>query len=126
MLEHAAYRFRSSAATAGESLVFGYVTRRAGVASLRDLARVVVRHAVGGGQPVRRTTVNGDRDRSPSGPQRLRLADRKIAAYRQVGQQDYLATRILMQNGFSASNIGGGYKRTGCSVQVRLDLMDTA
>jgi len=36
--------------------------------------------------------------------------DRKIAAYCQVGQRGYLATRILMQNGFSVSNIGGGYK----------------
>ncbi len=36
--------------------------------------------------------------------------DRKIAAYCQVGQRGYLATRILMQKGFSASNIGGGYK----------------
>jgi len=36
--------------------------------------------------------------------------DRKIAAYCQVGQRGYLATRILRQNGFAASNIGGGYK----------------
>lgn len=36
--------------------------------------------------------------------------DRQIAAYCQVGQRGYLATRILRQNGFSASNIGGGYK----------------
>jgi len=36
--------------------------------------------------------------------------DRKIAAYCQVGQRGYLGTRILMQNGFSVSNIGGGYK----------------
>lgn len=36
--------------------------------------------------------------------------DRKIAAYCQVGQRGYLATRILLQNGFSVSNIGGGYK----------------
>jgi len=36
--------------------------------------------------------------------------DRKLAAYCQVGQRGYLATRILMQKGFSASNIGGGYK----------------
>ena len=45
---------------------------------------------------------------------RSRLAelprDRKIAAYCQVGQRGYLATRILRQNGFSASNIGGGFK----------------
>jgi NADPH-dependent 2,4-dienoyl-CoA reductase/sulfur reductase-like enzyme/rhodanese-related sulfurtransferase len=36
--------------------------------------------------------------------------DQKIAAYCQVGQRGYLATRILMQNGFSVSNVGGGYK----------------
>ena len=36
--------------------------------------------------------------------------DRKIAAYCQVGQRGYLATRILQQKGYSASNIGGGYK----------------
>jgi NADPH-dependent 2,4-dienoyl-CoA reductase/sulfur reductase-like enzyme/rhodanese-related sulfurtransferase len=36
--------------------------------------------------------------------------DRKIAAYCQVGQRGYLATRILLQAGFQAGNIGGGYK----------------
>ena len=36
--------------------------------------------------------------------------DRKIAAYCQVGQRGYLATRILLQAGFPAVNIGGGYK----------------
>lgn len=36
--------------------------------------------------------------------------DREIAAYCQVGQRGYLATRILLQQGFAASNIGGGYK----------------
>ena len=36
--------------------------------------------------------------------------DREIAAYCQVGQRGYLATRILRQSGFPASNIGGGYK----------------
>jgi NADPH-dependent 2,4-dienoyl-CoA reductase/sulfur reductase-like enzyme/rhodanese-related sulfurtransferase len=36
--------------------------------------------------------------------------DREIAVYCQVGQRGYLATRILRQGGFSASNIGGGYK----------------
>ena len=36
--------------------------------------------------------------------------DRKIAAYCQVGQRGYLATRILRQAGFTAANIGGGYK----------------
>jgi rhodanese-related sulfurtransferase len=36
--------------------------------------------------------------------------DREITAYCQVGQRGYLATRILRQNGFRASNMGGGYK----------------
>ena len=35
---------------------------------------------------------------------------KKIAAYCQVGQRGYLATRILLQAGFPAVNIGGGYK----------------
>jgi NADPH-dependent 2,4-dienoyl-CoA reductase/sulfur reductase-like enzyme/rhodanese-related sulfurtransferase len=45
---------------------------------------------------------------------RSRLAelprDRQIAAYCQVGQRGYLATRVLLQEGFSAVNVGGGYK----------------
>ena len=36
--------------------------------------------------------------------------DRPIAAYCQVGQRGYLATRILLQAGFSVSNMGGGFK----------------
>ena len=36
--------------------------------------------------------------------------DREIAAYCQVGQRGYLATRILLQAGFQAANVGGGYK----------------
>ena len=36
--------------------------------------------------------------------------DRKIAAYCQVGQRGYLATRILLQSGYAAVNVGGGYK----------------
>jgi NADPH-dependent 2,4-dienoyl-CoA reductase/sulfur reductase-like enzyme/rhodanese-related sulfurtransferase len=36
--------------------------------------------------------------------------DRQLAAYCQVGQRGYLATRILLQAGFSAMNVGGGYK----------------
>lgn len=36
--------------------------------------------------------------------------DRAIAAYCQVGQRGYIATRILLQAGFSASNVGGGFK----------------
>lgn len=45
---------------------------------------------------------------------RSRLAelprDRAIAAYCQVGMRGYIATRILLQAGFSVSNVGGGYK----------------
>ena len=33
-----------------------------------------------------------------------------IVAYCQVGQRGYLATRILLQAGYSAVNLGGGYK----------------
>ncbi|MBS0209746.1 MAG: FAD-dependent oxidoreductase, partial [Planctomycetes bacterium] len=36
--------------------------------------------------------------------------DKPIAVYCQVGQRGYLATRILRQNNFDASNIAGGYK----------------
>ncbi len=36
--------------------------------------------------------------------------DRQIAPYCQVGQRGYLATRILLQSGISAVNVGGGYK----------------
>ncbi len=36
--------------------------------------------------------------------------DRKIAAYCQVGQRGYLATRILLQSGYTAENLSGGYK----------------
>lgn len=37
-------------------------------------------------------------------------ADRKIAAYCQVGQRGYLATRILLQNDLDAANVSGGYR----------------
>jgi len=36
--------------------------------------------------------------------------DRRIAAYCQVGQRGYIATRILLQSGWEAANVGGGYK----------------
>lgn len=36
--------------------------------------------------------------------------DRTIAAYCQVGQRGYLATRILLQSEFNAVNVGGGYR----------------
>jgi len=39
--------------------------------------------------------------------------DREIAAYCQVGQRGYLATRILRQVGLRAVNISGGYKTYG-------------
>jgi NADPH-dependent 2,4-dienoyl-CoA reductase/sulfur reductase-like enzyme/rhodanese-related sulfurtransferase len=45
---------------------------------------------------------------------RARLADlpleRPIAAFCQVGQRGYLATRILMQNNYQVSNLAGGYE----------------
>jgi len=34
----------------------------------------------------------------------------ELLVYCQVGQRGYLATRILMQNGFHVRNIGGGYR----------------
>ncbi len=34
----------------------------------------------------------------------------EVAAYCQVGQRGYLATRILLQEGFGAVNVGGGYQ----------------
>ncbi len=36
--------------------------------------------------------------------------DREIAVYCQVGQRGYLATRILRQAGFAATNVRGGYR----------------
>lgn len=36
--------------------------------------------------------------------------DRPIAAFCQVGQRGYLATRILRQHGFNAANLSGGLK----------------
>ncbi len=36
--------------------------------------------------------------------------DRPLAVYCQVGQRGYLATRILLQAGFDAANLSGGYK----------------
>ena len=35
--------------------------------------------------------------------------DKEIAVYCQVGQRGYFATRVLLQKGFTAANIGGGY-----------------
>jgi len=36
--------------------------------------------------------------------------DGRILAYCQVGQRGYIATRILLQHGFDAANLGGGYR----------------
>lgn len=36
--------------------------------------------------------------------------DRPIAPYCQVGMRGYIATRILLQHGYNAANISGGYK----------------
>ena len=36
--------------------------------------------------------------------------DRPVCAYCQVGQRGYLATRILLQNGFDVSNLSGGIR----------------
>ncbi len=36
--------------------------------------------------------------------------DRRIVAYCQVGQRGYMATRLLLQKGFDAVNLSGGYK----------------
>jgi NADPH-dependent 2,4-dienoyl-CoA reductase/sulfur reductase-like enzyme/rhodanese-related sulfurtransferase len=35
--------------------------------------------------------------------------DRRIVAYCRVGQRGYLATRVLLQEGFTAANLSGGY-----------------
>ncbi|WP_149496747.1 FAD-dependent oxidoreductase [Roseiconus lacunae] len=45
------------------------------------------------------------RDRLGEVPQ-----DKTIVTYCQVGMRGYLATRVLMQNGFDVRNISGGYK----------------
>lgn len=37
-------------------------------------------------------------------------ADQPIAAYCQVGQRGYLATRILLQSGYRVANLSGGYR----------------
>ena len=47
--------------------------------------------------------------------------DRMIAAYCQVGQRGYLATRILLQSGFTAANVGGGYKTYKLFVPTPID-----
>jgi NADPH-dependent 2,4-dienoyl-CoA reductase/sulfur reductase-like enzyme/rhodanese-related sulfurtransferase len=50
----------------------------------------------------------------PLGQLRDRLGDlpndRHIACYCQVGQRGYVATRVLLQRGFQAANVDGGYE----------------
>ena len=45
---------------------------------------------------------------------RNRLAEiprnRDVTVYCQVGQRGYLATRILLQNGYRVRNLAGGFK----------------
>jgi len=53
------------------------------------------------------------------------LPQRPIAAYCQVGQRGYLATRILNQAGFAAVNIGGGYKTFKLFNLPNTELADT-
>ena len=36
--------------------------------------------------------------------------NRRVVVYCQVGQRGYLATRMLIQNGYNASNLSGGFK----------------
>lgn len=36
--------------------------------------------------------------------------DQPVVAYCQLGMRGYLATRVLLQNGFDAANLSGGYK----------------
>jgi rhodanese-related sulfurtransferase len=36
--------------------------------------------------------------------------DRPVVVYCQVGQRGYLATRMLVQKGYDASNLSGGFK----------------
>ncbi|MCA9137504.1 MAG: hypothetical protein KDB00_12120, partial [Planctomycetales bacterium] len=40
----------------------------------------------------------------------------RVIAYCKVGQRGYLATRILMQNGFDVANMSGGYV-TWCRIR---------
>ncbi|KAA5538547.1 CoA-disulfide reductase [Roseiconus nitratireducens] len=42
--------------------------------------------------------------------------DRRIIAYCQVGQRGYMATRLLLQDGFEAVNLSGGY-RSWCQMR---------
>ena len=55
--------------------------------------------------------------------------ERPIVTYCEVGQRGYLATRILLQRGFSVVNLGGGfntfkaYQATGV---LKSDLSETA
>lgn len=61
--------------------------------------------------------INGSRN-IPLGELRDRLAelpkDKTIYVYCQVGLRGYLASRILMQNGFKVKNLDGGYRTYAC------------
>jgi NADPH-dependent 2,4-dienoyl-CoA reductase/sulfur reductase-like enzyme/rhodanese-related sulfurtransferase len=66
----------------------------------------------------------------PLGQLRARLGeiphDRRILVYCQVGQRAYYAYRILVQNGFEAVNLSGGYKTYSHAVgrQANFDIFD--
>ena len=47
--------------------------------------------------------------------------DKKIVAYCQVGQRGYMATRILIQRGYEAANLSGGYRLWSNSMIDRAD-----
>jgi len=71
---------------------------------------VAVRRAFFGSSSHRGGWADADRDRRWSGWWGIGGgAGRRILAYCQVGQRGYLATRILLQAGFAAANLGGGY-----------------
>jgi NADPH-dependent 2,4-dienoyl-CoA reductase/sulfur reductase-like enzyme/rhodanese-related sulfurtransferase len=67
--------------------------------------RTAKEHASGRIPGSRHIPVDELRDRLDELPR-----DRPIAAFCQVGQRGYLATRILLQHGFNAANLGGGFK----------------
>ncbi|MFM7206813.1 MAG: hypothetical protein ACKO4T_09105 [Planctomycetaceae bacterium] len=47
----------------------------------------------------------------PGQPRLVELpGDCRIPASCQVGMRGYIATRILLQKGFTAANLGGGFK----------------
>jgi len=56
-----------------------------------------------------RGAVNRPIDTLRSGLEEL-PRDRPMIAYCEVGQRGYLATRVLVQRGFNATNLGGGFR----------------